>query len=475
MTASRSALLDQHVTRRTVMIVVGAVVVWRMLMWFLVMRHVPLVGDEDYFVDRSRFIIRVLERRTNGNELQGIVNRAWWMPGPMILVTPIRWLTREIDMVRLWLGTVDLALLLVAGWLAARRFGAAIGLAFIAIVGIFPDAAAQSFAVWGEAIGSKLLVIMLLIVLGAVLDENATFGHMALAGLLLGIAVYFRPPLVLQLAAVAAMAMVAIHGRADRGRGTASAAIVGAGVFIAMGLIVIAPWSVAASRENDALVLTTLSIDANAIHAFSNPSDLDAAAGGTGFRDIERYAQERQVSDDLGYADALRTIRREQLDLVSFDDYWQRADREVETFLDGSLTFLHQYRDLRADSGESTTAHTALIVLHTVLWYVLILAVVWVMLRPFPVHADASSLFVSFLGRGSLALLAIQPFVSNAKFRHLGLAIPLMVLLVLVAAQLTAREPTDAPEMRRWSRVVIGVAQTLGVAGTVMMAVVYLN
>ena len=475
--------IRRPVTTRVVIGAVLVVVLYRLLVWVFVMRHVPLIGDEDYFWERSRFIVRWFEGRRSGNELERIVNRAWWMPGPMVLAAPIRWLTRDLAIVRLWFGAVDLGLLLFASWAVVRAFGRKIGLGFLLVVGLFPDSAAQSFGIWGEPIAAKLLILALVGALWLIGSSGRSRGRvsaMVLAvGGLLGVGVYFRPPLVLEIAvigtaiAVLGLARTEVGSRRSQVRSVATALGV-----VAVAAAIVAPWSIAASDQNGGLVLTTLSVDANAIHVFSNPEDLRAAAGGVGFGDIERLARDRMESEDVSYASALRSIRSEQLDLVSLGDYFDRADKEVELYLDGKLTFLEQYRDLRDQATSSRLAlvpHDLLLGLNALVWYPLAWLTAYVMIRSFPLAAHRA--FPAFLGKVTLGALFLQPWVSNAKFRHLGLAIPLMVLLVLVAIHAIATEGrADAPTPTRpWMVSLASIAQVTGAVLTIGTMIVYLN
>ena len=194
--------------RRWFIAVAVGVVVYRLAIWVLVMRHVPLIGDENYFWERSRFIVRWAEGRASGNELDRLVNRAWWMPGPIVLVAPVRAFTRGIAEARLWFGIVDLVLLFAATAVVARAFGRRVGLAFLTIVGLFPDTAAQSFGIWGEPIAAKLLVVVLvgatLVAPGRTPPGRAIAAAVGL-GAILGAAIYFRPPLILHIPIVAGL------------------------------------------------------------------------------------------------------------------------------------------------------------------------------------------------------------------------------------------------------------------------------
>lgn len=469
--------------RRIAIAAVVVVALYRLLVWQVVMKYVPLIGDERYFFDRSRFFVRFWPGgNPPGNAIDRIVNRAWWLPGPSLLMAPIRAFTTNISYIRLWFGLVDGVLLVITAGLVRRVIGPKIALAFFLFIGFLPDAAAQSFGIWGEPIAAKLLLIVLLgvVVLARRNDPLGRRQYAVAAGLgaILGASVYFRPPLLLQVGtAIVALVVIGV-GRRSR---PPAREFVGAAALVTVGaLAVLAPWSIAASDQNGGLVITTLSVDANAIHVFSNPEDLRELAGGVGFGDIERAARARMVERDQSYADALRDIRSELLRRVSFGDYWERADAEVELYFDGDRTFLEQYQ-VELAKGAAPRARSVIDAqldllegINTVMWIPLALGAIYAMVRPFPLTARFG--VPAIVTKISLAALMIQPYVSNAKFRHLGVAIPAMALFTLVA--LTDSRIRHADERQHFSPWAIWASraiQALAAAMTAITTVVYLN
>lgn len=469
--------------RRIAVVAVVAVAIYRLLMWQFVMKYVPLIGDEQYFYDRSRFFVRFWPGgQPPGNAVERIVNRAWWLPGPSALMAPIRAFTVNLAFIRLWFGLVDGVLLLIASGLVWRVIGPRIALAFFCFIGFLPDAAAQSFGIWGEPIGAKLLVIVLMgVVVLARRDEP--FGrrqYLFAAGLgaLLGSSVYFRPPLLLQIGTVVVAIVVIGIGRRRR---PSAQSLAGVAALITVGAVaVVAPWSIAASRQNGGFVLTTLSVDANAIHVFANPEDLAELAGGRGFGDIERAARARMVERDQSYADALRSIRSELLGRVGFADYWARADAEVELYFDEDRTFLEQYQaELTAGAPRRARAVIdsqidLLETVNSIMWFPLALVAIYAMLRPFPLTARFG--VPAVVAKVTLAALMIQPWVSNAKFRHLGVALPAMALFALIAvADSRIGHADESDHFSPWAVWFSRGIQTIAAAVTIVTVVVYLN
>ena len=469
--------------RRVAVLAVVAVAVYRLLLWQTVMKYVPLIGDERYFFDRSRFFVRYWPGGPEpGNAIDRIVNRAWWMPGPSALMAPVRYFTTDIAWIRLWFGMIDGALLVATAALVRRVIGPRVALAFFLFVGFFPDTAAQSFGIWGEPIGAKLLLIVLLGVV-VLARRHEPFGRRQYAaalalGVVLGVAIYFRPPLLLQVGTAVVALVVIGMGRVRR---PPVRQFAGAAVLFTIGALgALAPWSIAASEQNGGFVLTTLSVDANAIHVFANPDDLRELAGGVGFGDIERAAQARMEERGQSYAHALRSMRSELLGEVSFADYWRRADAEVELYFDEDRSFLEQYQ-VELTRGAAVPARNlidgqidVLQFVDSVMWIPVVLGALYAMVRPFPLTARFG--VPAIVTKVALAALMIQPWVSNAKFRHLGVAIPGMVLFALVALA-DSRIP-HADERQRYARWAIWASrgiQAIAAAMTLVTVVVYLN
>ncbi len=469
--------------RRVALLAVIAVAVYRLLIWQTVMKYVPLIGDERYFFERSRFFVRYWPGGPEpGNALDRIVNRAWWMPGPSALMAPVRNFTTDIAWIRLWFGLIDGSLLVVTAGLVWRIIGPRIALAFFLFVGFFPDTAAQSFGIWGEPIGAKLLLIVLLgVVVLARRNEPFSRRHYGAAlglGVILGLSIYFRPPLLLQVGTAVVALVVVGMGRVRR---PALRQLAAAAVLLTVGALgTLAPWSVVASDQNGGFVLTTLSVDANAIHVFANPDDLRELAGGVGFGDIERAARARMVERDQSYADALRSIRSELLGEVSLADYWRRADAEVELYFDEDRSFLEQYQ-VELTKGAAVPARNliegqidVLRFVDSVMWVPLVLAALYAMVRPFPLTARFG--VPAIVAKVSLAALLIQPWVSNAKFRHLGVAIPAMALFALIAvADSRIRHADERREHAAWAILASRAIQALAAVMAIVTAVVYLN
>lgn len=266
--------------RKAIATLVAAVAAYRYLIWHFHMRFVDKSGDEGFFFSRAQ----VLRQWTKGaiefdTMMDRLVAKGWFMPGMAIHTWPARtWFTEgtleldEIARVRLFLGSMDFILLVVAAFFVGRLFGRRIGVAFFAFMGFFPDAAYASFSLWGEAHGSKI-VLLALLGLTALARRTTRFGPAQLlfagvVGVIFAWSIYVRPPFLLQLGtAFVVLVVVAAGRRVERPR---MPVLLAACIIPLVGIALLLPWSNEISERNGAFVLTTNTIDVNLIHAFSD-------------------------------------------------------------------------------------------------------------------------------------------------------------------------------------------------------------
>ena len=233
-----------------------------------------------------------------------------------------------------------------------------------------------------------------------------------------------------------------------------------------------------AQAASGGFVLTTNTVNVNLIHAFADPEDVEAFAGGTTFAEIESALRARMDQTGESYVEVLSNVRRELLANVSLREYLERADREVETFLDPDETFLERYELILADgSAERPRAminsqFRLLKLLHQLMWWPLVGATLHALFRRFPLTDHAG--FLAVTGKVALAAALVQPWVSNAKFRHLGAIVPMMVLLSLLAL-LRRPEADPATVYRRWARWSATEIQVVAAAIVLVSTIAYLS
>ncbi len=486
--------------RKTIVSLIAAVAGYRYLIWHFHMRFVDKSGDEGFFFSRAQ----VLRQWTKGaiefdTMMDRLVAKGWFMPGMAIHTWPARtWFTEgtleldEIARVRLFLGSMDFVLLLVAAFFVGRLFGRRIGVAFFAFVGFFPDAAYASFSLWGEAHGSKI-VLLALLGLTALARRSARFGPSQLlfagvVGVIFAWSIYVRPPFLLQLGTAFVVLIVVAAGRTvERPK---VSVLLAACIIPLVGIALLLPWSNEISERNGAFVLTTNTIDVNLIHAFSNPEDLEALTGGVEFPDIHNYALAQSAETGVGYAVVLQEMREELLSNITFGHYLSSADREVTRFYREDETFLNKYEGLvrrNDDAPDPTGAFDWIRLANDVMWYPLAAVTVLAMFWRFPMTAFGA--FPAITGKIAISALTIQPWVSNAKFRHLGAIIPTMVLFALLVLAHAGRDlltlfPADdhetaleseARQWMPWSRRMSVFIQLVAATMTLLATLVYLT
>jgi hypothetical protein len=420
-------------------IVVAGVVGYRYVMWHLYMRHIPLTGDERYY-HRGASILARWWRGVADSEtaLERIVAKGWFMPGPIAHIVPVRRMTSSLELMRLWQGALDLILLAIVALLIAKLFGRWIALGWFAFVGFMPDTAAASFSLWGEAHGSKVLMIALLGLTAIV--RRPTFGGREIAGSALvggciAWAIYLRPPFLLEIGTVVVSLLLLTLGRRVRGRWVWP--VVGAAVVPLVALAIILPWSKQVSDGSGGFVLTTNTINVNFIHAFTDPGELESfTGGGVDFPDIERALRQRMDETGESYVEVLRNVRAELMADVSVVDYLSDADREIGTYLSEDETFLRRYNLILTTDPEVSakvrgeSKYSWLLFVDNLFWYPLAWVVVVAMVRPLSIGVTQG--FLPIIAKIAVAAAMIQPWVSNAKFRHLGAILPFLVLMALV-------------------------------------------
>lgn len=462
---------------------VTSAIAYRYVIWLFWMRHIPRTGDEAFYLRGASILTRVLKGTARrGDVLERIVERGWFMPGTTFHIIPGRRWTGDLGLIRLWMGSLDLILLLVAAALIAKLFGRRIAVFFFAYIAFSPDLAAQSFSLWGESHGSKVLIIAFCALTWLirdidVLSRTRVAAAAALVGWLIAWAIYLRPSFLLQLG-TAVVAIIVLGGSRlpmpDWRRTVVVAALVPV-----TALIVISPWTVAVSDQSGGFVLTTNTVNFNLIHAFSDPEDLEEFAGGTTFSEIEKALRLRMEETGETYVEVLGNVRREFMANVTFREYLERADHEVERFLEPDETFLQRYNNILADdsSGVQLAMLTAqfdlLILAHTLYWWPLVATTLYAFFRRFPLTEHGG--FLAVTGKVALAAALVQPWVSNAKFRHLGAVIPLMVLLSLLALFRDRDAAVESETHRRWARFLGTEIQVIAVGIVIISTVAYLS
>ncbi len=467
------SMADARPGRRSPIVLLAlAVAGYRFLIWQIWMRHVDKSGDEGFYLRGGQLISRWVRGRVEFDRtLDVLVGKGWFMPGMAIHSWPGRQFLasgsltlEEIGNIRLMVGAFDFVLLCIVSVVIGRTFSRWIGVAFFAFIGFFPDAAFASFSMWGEAHGSKVLLLALLGVTTVVRTSRSIGPRMVLGVIGLGVlfawAIYLRPPFLLQLGAAVVTFVIVALGRSagslsedppSRQRSLPPSqkrvAVLAAVVVPLVAIAMVLPWSRAISDRSGAFVLTTNTVDVNLIHAFSQPEDLEALTGGVEFTDIHDYAVAEAIASDRGYAVVLSEMRDELLADITFDHWLRSADREITRFYNEDESFLVNYEILVRNSASPdapsgvTEQFEWIRLVNDVFWYPLAVLTVLGMFWRFPLWAAHG--FPAITAKIAISALTVQPWVSNAKFRHLGAIIPTMALFALLVLAHAGRDLTS--------------------------------
>ena len=273
----RALVTRQFTATRVLTAVLLAGLLFRLLYAWLCVPHLRLVGDEKHYFTCAGDLIALFGSlgRLSAPEtvelVDRIVGRGWFMPGMSLVILPVRLLTDDLLLVRLYLGAVNTLLFLALVWRVDRLFGRRSALLVATLAGLFPVLVSYSFLLWGESVAIQVALLLLLHLQSLpsrLRDGPPGVVHAGGVGLVLVALVYLRPSLVslplLVLGVVFAMLLANRPLRVACLHGLRFALPL-AFVF-ALG---IAPWSWALSQRMEGFFLTTTSLRMNRITAFA--------------------------------------------------------------------------------------------------------------------------------------------------------------------------------------------------------------
>ncbi|MDT9594802.1 hypothetical protein RDV89_17070 [Nocardioides zeae] len=278
----------------------------------------PLHGDEAAYVDGGRALSNLLRdlgslRAPDVAELsRSVVASGWFMPGVPILLAPFFLVVPDgdVEAVRAYLGLVSTIVLALLVWRARTVLGPRYAAALLVMPGLVPMAAAFAFAAWGDYLGGLVLGLLVVELVAVSRRVRAGAAPSLAQGVRLGLlavaVVYLRSSaalVVVGLGVVAVVVCVALLRGSARVRslGAAAAAL---GAF----LLVLAPWSGAASAALDGRVVTTTSVPTVLASTFGDqdricrgPCDPDS----TRWFAPQRYARETAAATGRSELDVL--------------------------------------------------------------------------------------------------------------------------------------------------------------------------
>ncbi|HSV39665.1 MAG TPA: hypothetical protein VLI04_12990 [Nocardioidaceae bacterium] len=268
------------------------------------MRDTPISGDEGAYRDGGLALANALIDLFSGHspdsaELQSnVVGNGWFMPGPSAVLAPLYMVAPDagLETMRAYLGALSTVLLLLAAYVVYRRLGTRYALGLLVVPGLMPMWVLFSYTAWGDAVCGLVIVLVLasLVRLAGKLAWGEPWSIWSGIGIgaLLASCLYLRSsafPLVLGCLVLTLLAVLVLPRERLRLKNLAASL-----VAIATFVILLAPWSVAASKTFDSTVTTTTSLPLSLAFAFGDPDKLcfgPCDDGNTTFFSAVRYSR----------------------------------------------------------------------------------------------------------------------------------------------------------------------------------------
>ncbi len=416
----------------------GAHLVLKLLIYPLTM-DAPAYNDEQQYYDGARALSNLVRdlfafSSPDGAELQrNVVGSGWFMPGMAILMTPLFVVFPDAadPLCRGYLGLANLLVLLWAVWSVRKRLGPLYASLLVAFPALLPSWVLMSFTAYGDPLSGVVLLVMVAHIVDMLrkmrAGEPPAWKEALHLGVLAIAVLYLRSSTSIVLAALGGVTLVAalvlLRG-AKRRRAVGAAGLAGV-VF----LVLLAPWSIAATTALDARVITTTTVPISLANTFGDREqvcfgkcDPDSYLW---FRPL-RYA--REVGRATGESEVV--VEKQMSDYALRD--LDRRDYARQTWWNiGSYFFIpaNFVRYIAPPDGRGTLGMLGQRVVWgaTYLYYI-----------PFLVLTLISMLFVQLrsleaqildsLVKLSLLALFVQPFVHVAGSRYWTTAGPLFAV-----------------------------------------------
>lgn len=412
--------------------------VLKLLIYPLTM-HAPAYNDEQQYYDGARALSNLVRdvfafTAPDGAELErNVIGSGWFMPGMAILMTPLFVVFPDAadPLCRAYLGLANLLVLLWAVRSVRNRLGSGYAALLVAFPALLPSWVLMSFTAYGDPLSGVVLIVLVAHVVDMLrklrAGEPPAWKEAVQLGLLAITVLYLRSSTSIVLAVLGSVTLVAalvLLKGAQRWRALGAAAV--AGVVC---LMLLAPWSIAASRSLDTRVVTTTTVPISLANTFGDRElvcfgecDPDSYLW---FRPL-RYA--REVGRATGESEVVVEQQMSDYALRDLDrrEYARQAWWNIGSYLFIPANFV---RYIAPEDGRGPVGEVAERVVYwsTYLYYV-----------PFLLFALLSMLFVQLrslesqildtLVKLSLLALFVQPFVHVAGSRYWTTAGPLFVV-----------------------------------------------
>ncbi|MFC5728979.1 MULTISPECIES: hypothetical protein [Nocardioides] len=407
---------------------VVAHVVLKVVIFPLVM-HADPHGDEAAYLNGGRALsnlVRDVFALTSPDMAEmerNVVASGWFMPGMAIVIAPVYVLFPDAPLwlVRGYLGIVTLILFLAVVRTVARRLGHRWACVLVVFPGLVPSWVVFTYGAWGDLSAGLVLVLLVVHVVemfrGMRRGQAPTLKEGVVLGLISIATLYLRSStsvLLAGLGVVTLVAAVVLLRTAARRRAIGAAALAGV-VF----LLLLAPWSVFASRTLESRVVTTTTVPTVMANTFGERSEVcfgrcdpDSTLW---FRPL-RYAREVGRSTDTSEVEVLKVMSDYALRDLTAGHYLDQVVHNLGAYALQPNNFTGY---LAPPGGRSDLGRVGEETADAVTWamYAPILLIGGVSLL-FQVRRSLEARVLDVLVKLSLGALLIQPFVHIAGGRY---------------------------------------------------------
>jgi hypothetical protein len=413
-------------------------VVLKLLIYPLAM-HAPPYNDEQQYYDGARALSNLVRdvgsfAAPDGAELErNVVSSGWFMPGMSMVMAPLFVVFPDAadPLCRAYLGIANLLLLLWAVHSVRRRLGPGYAALLVAFPALLPGWVFMSFTSYGDPPSGLVLVVLVAHVVDMLrrfrAGESPSLKEALQLGLLAISVLYLRASTLIALAALGVVtllaALVLLRG-VPRWRALGAAALA-ATVF----LVLLAPWSIAASRSLDARVLTTTTVPISLANTFGDRTELCYGRcdpdSSLWFRPL-RYAREVGRATGESEVDVEKQMSTYALRELDRRDYARRAWWNIGSYFFLPANFVRHLTPLEGRGTAGLVGQYALLGVTYVYYLPLLLTMLISMVRIQVRSLEAQIL--DTLTKIALLALFVQPFVHVAGSRYWTTAGPLFMI-----------------------------------------------
>ncbi|MEZ0577827.1 hypothetical protein [Nocardioides sp. MH1] len=417
---------------------IAAHVVLKVLIFPLAM-HAPAYNDEQQYYDGARALSNLVRdvfafHSPDGAELRhNVVASGWFMPGMAILMAPLFVVCPDAAdwACRGYLGLANLLLLLWAVRSVRKRLGPGYAALLVAFPALLPSWIFMSFTAYGDPPSGIVLIVLVAHVVDMLrrfrAGEPPALKEALQLGLLATAVLYLRSSTSIVLAVLGGItllaALVLLKG-VQRWRALGAAGLAGV-VF----LVLLAPWSIAASDTLGTRVVTTTTVPISLANTFGDREqvcfgrcDPDSFLW---FRPL-RYAREVGRATGESEVDVEKQMSDYALRDVTTEHYARQTWWNIGSYFFVPANFV---RYLTPPEGRSTLGKVSEGVVfgatyvYYVPWFLLMLVSMLFVQR-----RSLEAQILDTLTKLSLLTLFVQPFVHVAGSRYWTTAGPLFMV-----------------------------------------------